>query len=229
MYQPKHQASHQPSSSIYLNLKGAQRQEEKKREKSHLSSENAADGPPELSSRARPDARAGDGVRGDVAAVDVVLDALVGGGVEGSTSDTVGAAAARVGGAGARDLDVDALGVGLGAVLLPGRVQGDDLVAQDVVARGERLGDVDGPLVAVGDELVRGPLVGGGVDDADLGQLEEAQALLVGVGAVAGALGQVVDDRAVVGLGPGVPLEGHGAASSDGDGGLAGGGFLRCC
>jgi hypothetical protein len=30
----------------------------------------------------------------------------------------------------------------------------------------------------------------------------------------------------VVGLGPGVPLESHGAAGGDGDGGLAGGGFL---
>jgi len=235
MYQPKHQALHQPK-GLCISPKCKVR---------NLSRENATNSPPELRSCARPEAGAGDGVSGVVAAVDVVLDALVGSGVKRSAGNTVSAAAARVGGAGAGDLDVDALGVGLGAVLLwlllvcvvvvfvnirsylACGVQGDDLVAEDVVARGEGLGDVDGPLVAVGDELVGAPLVGGGVDDTDLSELEEAQALLVGVGAVARALGQVVDDRAVVGLGPGVPLESHGAAGSDRDRGLARSGFLK--
>jgi len=197
------------------------------RSNKNLSRESASNRPPKLLSSTRPDAGTRDGVAGDVAAVDVVLDARVGSSVEGSASNTVSIAAARVGGAGAGDLDVDALRVGLRTVLLSRRVQGDNFVAQDVVARGEGLGDVDGPLVAVGDQLVGAPGVGGGVDDARRGELEEGQALLVGGGAVALALGQVVDDGAVVGLGPGVPLEGHGAAGSDGDGGLAGGGFLE--
>ena len=192
----------------------------------HLSRESASNRPPKLSSSTGPSGRARDGVAGNVAAVDVVRNALVGGSVKCSASNALGVAAARVGGTGAGDLDVDALGVGLGAILLACGVQGNDFVAQDVVARGERLGDVDGPLVAVGDQLVRGPGVGGGVDDTGGGELEEGEGLLVGGGAVAVALSQVVDDGAVVGLGPGVPLESHGAAGGDGDGGLAGGGFL---
>lgn len=105
-------------------------------------------------------------------------------------------------------------------------MQGNDLVAQDVVAGGEALGDVDGPGVVVGDELVGGPLVGGGVEDTRLVELEEAQGGLVGLGAVALALREVVEDRAVVALGPGVPLEVKAAASGDLDGGLTGGGLL---
>jgi hypothetical protein len=105
-------------------------------------------------------------------------------------------------------------------------VQGDDLVAEDVIAWGEGGGDADGPLVAIGwrgmlvvvdavhdgigertDELVGGPLVGTSIHDSSCVELEELQALFVGRTAVARTLGEVVDHGAVVGLGPGVPLE----------------------
>jgi hypothetical protein len=192
----------------------------------NLSRESARNRPPKLSSSTRPNAGSRDGVARNIAAVDVVLDALISRSVKRSTSNTLSIAAARVRRTGTSDLDVDALRVRLRAVFLASTVQSDDFVTQDVVARGEGLGDVDGPLVAVGDELVGAPLVGGGVDDTRRGELEEGEGLLVGGGAVALALGEVVDDGAVVGLGPGVPLQGHGAAGGDGDGGFAGGGFL---
>lgn len=119
-----------------------------------LSREGTGDGPLELSGASRPGLGARDGVAGDVTTVDVVLDALVGGGVEGGAGNAVGAAAAGVGGARASDLDVDALGVVLGAVLLAGGVQGDDLVAEHVVTGGEGLGDGEGPGVVVACEAV---------------------------------------------------------------------------
>jgi len=119
-----------------------------------LSREDASDGPLDLGSSTSPGLGARDGVAGDVTRVDIVLDAGVGGSVEGGATDTVSTIGAGVSGAGAGDLNVDTLRVGLGAVLLAGGVESDDLVAEDVVAWGERLGDADGPLVAVGCALL---------------------------------------------------------------------------
>lgn len=76
------------------------------------------------------------------------------------------------------------------------------------------------------DELVRGPLVGGGIKDTSTIELEELKALLLSGAAVAIALGQVVHHGAVVRLGPGVPGEGDVAASLDRDRGLARSSFL---
>ena len=84
-------------------------------------------------------------------------------------------------------------------------------------------------LVGHTDELVRGPLVGGGIKDTSAIELEELEALLLSSAAVARALGQVVDHGAVVRLGPGVPGEGHVAAGGDLDGGLTGSRFLGRC
>jgi hypothetical protein len=49
-------------------------------------------------------------------------------------------------------------------------------------------------------ELVRGPLVGGGIEDTSAIELEELKALLLSGAAVAIALGQVVNHGAVVRL-----------------------------
>lgn len=76
------------------------------------------------------------------------------------------------------------------------------------------------------DELVRGPLVGGSVEDTSAVELEELEALLLGLGAVTLALGKVVQHGAMVRLGPGVPGEGKVAASVNLDRGLAGSSFL---
>ena len=116
----------------------------------HLSKESASDGPLDLGGSTSPGLRARDGVARDVTTVDVVLDTSIGGLVEGGAGNAVSAVGAGVGGAGASDLNVDTLGVGLGAVLLAGGVEGDDLVAEDVVASGQRLGDGEGPRVVIG-------------------------------------------------------------------------------
>jgi hypothetical protein len=76
------------------------------------------------------------------------------------------------------------------------------------------------------DQLVRGPLVGCGVNDTSTVELEELEALLLSGRAVARALGKVVQNRSMVRLGPGVPLEGHVTAGGDSDRSLAGSSFL---
>ncbi len=121
-------------------------------------------------------------------------------------------------GAGARDLEVDALRVILRAILLVRRMQRDDLVTKDVVARGHGLGDRDGPAVVGGDELIGCPFAGlVRVIEHALGRnLVEFQGGLVGGGAFAVAVGEVVDDRAVMGLGPSGPLELDGGAGGHG-------------
>ena len=116
----------------------------------HLSKEGTSNGPLDLGGSTGPSLGARDGVAGDVTTVDVVLDALISSLVESGAGNAVSTVGAGVGGARASDLNVDTLGVGLGAVLLGSGVEGDDLVAEDVVACGERLGDGEGPLVAVG-------------------------------------------------------------------------------
>ena len=88
------------------------------------------------------------------------------------------------------------------------------------------LGRVCDDLAVLTDKLVRGPLVGGSVKDTSTVELEELEALLLSLGAVALALGKVVQDGAVVRLGPGVPGEGEVAASVDLDRGLAGSSLL---
>lgn len=116
----------------------------------HLSKEGTSDGPLDLGGSTGPGLGARNGVAGDVATVDVVLDALVSSLVKGGAGNAVSAVGAGVGGARAGDFNVDTLGVGLGAVLLASGVEGDDLVAEDVVASGERLGNGEGPRVVVG-------------------------------------------------------------------------------
>jgi hypothetical protein len=157
--------------------------------------------------------RAGDGVAVE-GGVQVEEDAGVSGGVQRGAADTGGS-----GRAAASDLEVDALGIGLGAVGVASRVQGEDLVAEDVVAGGQVAGDVDGPGVAVADQVVRGPVAGVGARvEAGLADLGKGERALVDRGKVARDGGQVVDDGAVVRVGPGVPLQGHRAAGGNGDG-----------
>lgn len=85
-----------------------------------------------------PDRRARDGVAAK-GAIEVEEDAGVLGRVElgGGLAGGEGLRAA------AADLDVKALGVGLGSVGAAGGVQGDDLVAKNVVSGGKTRGDLD--------------------------------------------------------------------------------------
>lgn len=134
----------------------------------------------------------GDGVGGEVG-VKVEDDAVLGLGVERGTGGTVGQL-----GAGAGDLQVEALGVVLGTVRVLGRVESDDLVADDVVTGLERRGDGDVVGEAVVDQVVCGPGTGvGAADQTSLIDLDPRQSGLVNGGGVIG-LGNVGDDGAVV-------------------------------
>lgn len=146
--------------------------------------------------------RAGDVVGGE-GLVDVDEDTRVGLSVQGLAQGAGGGDSA-----GARDGQVEALGVVLGTVRVLSRVQSNNLVAPDVVAGGQVLGDLDDPRVVVGDELRRAPSAGQGgvVDEADGGNLEELKGRLVDSGAVSVAACQHVDDWANVGIRPGSPV-----------------------
>lgn len=83
----------------------------------------------------------------------------------------------RVGllGAGAGDDELGALGVELGSV---GLVQGDELVADEVVARSERSGDPAGPRLVAADQLGNVPARGGLAVEEDLGAVPKEARLV---------------------------------------------------
>jgi hypothetical protein len=147
--------------------------------------------------------RAWDGVAGRVV-VDVELDALVVGLVQLSSEGTL-----RELRAGTGDLEVEALGVVLSTVLLATGVESNDLVTENVRTGLDVLGDLDEPAVVVGNELVRGISTGvTGLDKTSLVDLEELEGLLVdGLTTGRTTRGQHVNDRSLVALGPGVPLD----------------------
>ncbi|KAJ3543722.1 hypothetical protein NM208_g3427 [Fusarium decemcellulare] len=104
------------------------------------------------------------------------------------------------------DLEVDALGVGLGTVGLAGRVEGDDLVSENVVAGLEVSGDGESPREAIANQLIRSPSSRiGARDEALLGDLGPLEALLVDASKLAGHGSKVVDDGTVVTLWPCIP------------------------
>jgi hypothetical protein len=159
------------------------------------------------------DIRAGDIVRVELS-VEVELDARVLSGVElgeVTTAESPGAATS--------DLEVDALGVGLGTVVLASGVKTNDLVSENVVTGLEVLGDGELPGVTVRDELIGSPAAGVAArDEALLGDLGPSEASLVDAGEVAADGGEVLGDGTMVRLGPGVPLQGDNITSSNSDG-----------
>lgn len=147
--------------------------------------------------------RTGD-VVGAQGLVDVDQDTRVGVLVEGFTLG------AGVGGATtAGNLQVETLRVVLGAILVLSGVQGNDLVAQDVVTSLEGRGNGHSPAVVVGDQVVSGP--GSGdfsvADEAALVDLEELKVSLGDIGAVTVAVGKVSQDGTVVAGRPVSPLK----------------------
>lgn len=95
--------------------------------------------PLDLARRTAPNRRAGDGVAGQLL-VDADEDTWIGGLVESGRGLTT-----RLGASGSCDLQVDALWVVLGSVLVAGGVQADDLVAEDVIAAGQAAWDGGSP------------------------------------------------------------------------------------
>jgi hypothetical protein len=81
------------------------------------------------------------------------VNTRVGRGVKLVGRDTAGRGIARSG-----DLKVDALGVELGTTDVVGRVQGKDLVAENIVAGLDVGGNLDLPGKSVLDQIIRGPL-----------------------------------------------------------------------
>lgn len=95
-------------------------------------------------------------------------------------------------------------------------MQGDDLVADDVVTCLKVLGDRDcGGEVAL-DQVVGDPGVCAGVDEAGLRDLAPAEGAGGQCCAVTVAGRDVVYDGPLVAVGPGVPVEGQRGASSSG-------------
>jgi hypothetical protein len=76
-----------------------------------------------------------------------------------------------------------------------GAVQGDDLVAEDVVARRDGGWDLYEPPVSIRDELVVGPVAwrGGTVDETGPADFEEFEVVLVDCSAACAAVCEVVD------------------------------------
>jgi hypothetical protein len=85
--------------------------------------------------------------------VDVVMNTWIIGSVKLSSWNT-----ARYGGAGSSDAEVDALGVELSTADIVGGVEGEDLVAKDVVSRHDVGGNPDRPGKVIGDQFIGRPL-----------------------------------------------------------------------
>lgn len=81
-------------------------------------------------------------------------------------------------------------------------MKGDDFVAEDVVARFQLGRNLKSPREAVGDENIGSPSAAlhGHVEKTTLADLEELERVLVHSLAVAGALGEVVNDWTLVTL-----------------------------
>ena len=143
----------------------------------------------------------------DVAGVDVEEDTGVGGSVQLGADNTLGLL-----GAAASDLDVQALRVVLGTVLLASSVQRNDLVAEDVLAGSEALGDSDGPGVVLADHLDGSPLAVLVTSTLNLGPLEILLLDGLNVTTVSGNVGK---DGANVGHRPLGPVELDSATSGN--------------
>lgn len=112
--------------------------------------------------------------------VDVEEDTGVGLGVQGSTQSTVGQLSAVT-----SDLEVDTHGVVLSTIRVLGGVEGNDLVAENVVAGLQGRGDGDVPSEVVGDQVVRGPETGvGSIYQTTLVDLDPLKGGLVNGGRV---------------------------------------------
>lgn len=160
----------------------------------------------------RDQSRSGDGVAVE-GSVDVEENAIIVGSIQLSAQGALGRLGATT-----SDAKAEALGVVLSTVLLAGRVKSNDLVAEDVVTRGNALRDLDHPSDTIVQELVGTIGAGGGraINETDLANLEEFEGGLVDRGTTGiTAAGEVVDDGAVVRIGPGVPLDVDGVTSSN--------------
>lgn len=81
-------------------------------------------------------------------------------------------------------------------------------MTENILAGSDVIGDSDSPSEVVLDEIVGSPVLGSGIVQSLLVNLEEGEVTSFNLSAVVtGALRQVVQNGTVVRLGPGVPLE----------------------
>jgi hypothetical protein len=114
------------------------------------------------------------------------------------------------------DSEIEALRIVLSTVQFLGAVQGDELVAQDVVTRLKIFGNLYNPGIIVADQHVRGP--GAWIPAAKKANainLEEFKCGFIHGLALAIAVGQVVNDSAFVRPRNRHPLEKHSVPSLD--------------
>lgn len=92
-------------------------------------------------------------------------------------------------------------------------------MAENIISRLQVDGNLDSPGEVIGHEHIVSPpaTLHRHIKQASSADLEEVQLLLIDILAVAGALGEVVNDRTLVGLGPCVPLQGDLVTRLDGD------------
>ena len=108
------------------------------------------------------------------------------------------------------------LRVELSAVVALTAVQGNDFVANDIVASLQILGDSSSRGEVGLDKVVGGPCSSAAwSDQTSLRDLAPAKSAGSEGGAVTVARSDVVDDGALVAVGPGVPVEGQLGASCD--------------
>lgn len=106
-------------------------------------------------------------------------------------------------------MQVEALRVVLSTIFGASTVQGNELVAQDVVAGGKGGRNLDQPTVVVGDQLVIAPGSRNGsvIHESDAINLEELQCRLVNGFAGVTTVCEIVNDWAMMCVGPSRPLE----------------------
>jgi hypothetical protein len=115
--------------------------------------------------------------------------------VEGSAEDTRWRVRST-----ARDLEIDALWVWLGAADTLGLMESNGLVTKDVVAWSDGRWDLDSPRVVGLDHVIVGEYRwrAGGAGHTDTVNLEELERGLIDSGAVSTAVGEVVEHGAVM-------------------------------
>lgn len=96
-------------------------------------------------------------------------------------------------------------------------MQGNDLVTENVASWSNVGWDGKRPGVVVSNQLIRGPVSrdSGVIDKTNSINLEELQSSLVNCGAVAIAVGEIINNRSVVGLWPYSPLKIDGSSCSN--------------
>jgi hypothetical protein len=105
-------------------------------------------------------------------------------------------------------LKVDALRVKLGPISFVCSMKCNDLMSEYIISRSDGGRNCDCPCVVTGNKVITGPFTWRRrtIDKSSFINLEEFESHLVGLFAITVAFGHVIEDRAMMRLGPFVPL-----------------------